>query len=201
MLSNYAGGGGLFDVPNGAVCMDQSYENTPETVVTILSKVQDLRRARLPWGEQSDIRLSGAETGGAFGELDFQAPAGFIVPRHVHHREDEILRVVRGRAVFWTPQLSGSIEVGDVVKLPKGIEHAWRHHGDEPIGFLIDVVPAGFETFFAATEAANVTEDDIPGRSRIALQFGIEITGPGLSDRNVQDILQGRHPSAEEIGL
>ena len=181
--------------------MSQSYESTPETVITILSKVQDLRRAHLPWGEQSDIRLSGAETGGAFGVFDYQAPAGFIVPRHVHHREDEILRVVRGRAVFWTPQLSGSIEVGDVVKLPKGIEHAWRHVGDEPIGFLVNVVPAGFETFFAATEAANLTEDDIPGRSRIALQFGIEITGPGLSDKNVQDILQGRHPPAEEIGL
>jgi mannose-6-phosphate isomerase-like protein (cupin superfamily) len=144
--------------------MSQSYENTPETVVTISSKVQDLRRAHLPWGEQSDIRLSGAETGGAIGVFDYQAPAGFIVPRHVHHREDEILRVVRGRAVFWTPQLSGSIEVGDVVKLPKGIEHAWRHFGDEPIGFLCDVVPAGFETFFAVTEAANLTEDDIPGR-------------------------------------
>ena len=93
------------------------------------------------------------------------------------------------------------IEVGDLVKLPKGIEHAWRHFGDEPIGFLCDVVPAGFETFFAATEAANLTEDDIPGRSRIALQFGIEITGPGLSDKNVQDILRSRHPPAEEIGL
>ena len=58
-----------------------------------------------------------------------------------------------------------------------------------------------FQTFFAATEAANLAEDDIPGRSRIALQFGIEITGPGLSDKNVQDILQGRHPPAEEIGL
>ena len=181
--------------------MNRSDENTHETVVTILSKVQDLRRAHLPWGEQSDIRLSGAETGGAFGVFDYQAPAGFIVPRHVHHREDEILRVVRGRAVFWTPQLSGSIEVGDVVKLPKGIEHAWRHVGGEPIGFLVEVAPAGFETFFAATEAANVTEDDIPGRSRIALQFGIEITGHGLSDKNVQDILQGRHPAAEEIGL
>ena len=181
--------------------MSQSYENTPETVVTILSKEQSLRRAHLPWGEQSDIRLSGAETGGAFGVFDYQAPAGFIVPRHVHHREDEILRVVRGRAVFWTPQLSGSIEVGDLVKLPKGIEHAWRHFGDEPIGFLCDVVPSGFETFFAATEAANLTEDDIPGRSRIGLQFGIEITGPGLSDKNVQDILQGRHLPAEEIGL
>ena len=181
--------------------MDQSYENTPETVVSILSKVQNLRRAHLPWGEEADIRLSGAETGGAFGVFDYQAPAGFIVPRHVHHREDEILRVVRGRAVFWTPQPSGSIEIGDVVKLPKGVEHAWRQFGDEPIGFLVDVVPAGFETFFAATEAANLTEDDIPGRSRIALQFGIEITGPGLSDKNVQDILQGRHPPAEEIGL
>ena len=181
--------------------MSQSYENTPETVVSISSTMQDLRRARLPWGEQSDIRLSGAETGGAFGMFDYQAPAGFIVPRHVHHREDEILRVVRGRAVFWTPQLSGSIEVGDVVKLPKGIEHAWRHYGDEPIGFLCDVVPAGFETFFAATEAANLAENDIPERSRIALQFGIEISGPGLSDTNVQDILRGRHPSAEEIGL
>ena len=178
--------------------MNQFHENTPDT---ILSKAQDPRRAYLPWGERSDIRLSGAETGGAFGVVDYQAVPGFSVPRHVHHREDEILRVVRGRAVFWTPQLSGSIEVGDVVKLPKGIEHAWRHFGDEPIGLLIDVVPAGFETFFAATEAAKLTEDDIPGRSRIALQFGVEITGPGLSDKNVQDILQGRHPSAEEIGL
>jgi mannose-6-phosphate isomerase-like protein (cupin superfamily) len=181
--------------------MSQSYENSHETAVAILSKAQDLRRAHLPWGEQADIRLSGAETGGALGALDFQAPAGFIVPRHVHHREDEILRVTRGRAVFWTPQLSGAIGVGDIVKLPKGIEHAWRHFGDEPIGFLIEVAPAGFETFFAATEAANVTEDDIPGRSRIALQYGIEITGPGLSDKNVHDILEDRHPSVEEIGL
>ena len=181
--------------------MSQSYKNTTETVITVLSKAQDPRRAQLPWGERSDIRLSGAETGGAFGVFDYQAPAGFVVPRHIHHREDEILRVVRGRAVFWTPQLSGSIEVGDVVKLPKGIEHAWRHFGDEPIAFLCDAVPAGFETFFAATEAANLTEDDIAGRSRIALQFGIEITGPGLSDKNVQDILEGRHPPAGAIGI
>ena len=179
--------------------MPQPYENTPETAVTILSKAQDLRRARLPWGEQSDIRLSGAETGGAFAVFDYQAPAGFIVPRHVHHREDEILRVVRGRAVFWTPQLSGSIEVGDVVKLPKGIEHAWRHFGDEPIGFLCDVVPAGFETFFAATEAANLTEDDIPGRSRIARQFGIEITGPGLRTRGEINESRGRQQSTNRI--
>ena len=127
--------------------------------------------------------------------------SGFIVPRHVHHREDEILHVVRGRAVLWTHQLSGSIEVGDVVRLPKDIEHAWRHFEDEPTGFLCDVAPAGFETFFAATDAANLREDDIQGRSRIALQFGIEITGSGLSDKNVHDILQGRHPPAEEIGL
>jgi|SRR5271170_7367301 len=127
--------------------MSKSHENTSETAVTILSKVQNLRRAHLPWGEQSDIRLSGAETGGAFGVLDYQASAGFIVPRHVHHREDEILRVVRGRAVFWTPQLSGSMEVGDIVKLPKDVEHAWRQYGDEPIGFVVNVAPAGFETF------------------------------------------------------
>ena len=142
-----------------------------------MSCVNLVRLTALRLGQRTEIKL----TGGAFGVFNYQAPAGFIVPRHVHHREDEILRVVRGRAVFWTPQLSGSIEVGDVVKLPKGIEHAWRHFGDEPIGFLVDVVPAGFETFFAATEAANLTEDDIPGRSRIALQFGIEITGPGLT--------------------
>ena len=47
--------------------MNRSDENTHETVVTILSKVHDLRRTHLPWGELSDIRLSGAETGGAFG--------------------------------------------------------------------------------------------------------------------------------------
>jgi hypothetical protein len=74
-------------------------------------------------------------------------------------------------------------------------------NSDEPISFLVDVMPAGFETLFAATEAANFTEDDIPGSSRIALQFGVETTGPGLSDKNVRDIVQGRHPSAEEIGL
>ena len=66
--------------------MNQPHENTPKTAVTVLSQVQDPRRSHLSWGEQSDIRLSGAETGGAFGVFDYQAPAGFIVPRHVHHR-------------------------------------------------------------------------------------------------------------------
>src|ERR1700677_5035562 len=98
---------GLIERPQWSSLMSQSYEDTPETGVTILSKVRDHRRAHLPWGEQSDIRLTGAETGGAFGVLDYQASVGFVVPRHVHHREDEILRVVRGRAVFWTPELSG----------------------------------------------------------------------------------------------
>jgi hypothetical protein len=37
--------------------MSQSYENTPETMVAILSKAQDLRRAHLPWGEQSDTHI------------------------------------------------------------------------------------------------------------------------------------------------
>ena len=62
--------------------------------------------SRTAWGEESHIRVGAADSGGQLTILDYRAPASFGPPRHLHHQEDEILELIEGQAVFWTPDLS-----------------------------------------------------------------------------------------------
>jgi uncharacterized cupin superfamily protein len=74
--------------------------------------------SRTSWGEQSRIRIGPADSGGQLTILDYRAPAGFGPPRHLHHREDEVIELIEGQAVVWTPNLSFVLAPGDLVLLP-----------------------------------------------------------------------------------
>jgi uncharacterized cupin superfamily protein len=56
--------------------------------------------------------------------LDYRAPAGFGVVRHLHHREDEVPHLVEGRIAVWMPDRCLTMTPGDLVFLPKGVEDA-----------------------------------------------------------------------------
>jgi len=92
---------------------------------TITSRPVSIDRAassgivsRTSWGEESHIRVGPADSGGQLTILDYRAPASFGPPRHLHHREDEVLELIEGQAVFWTPHLSFVLAPGDLVLLP-----------------------------------------------------------------------------------
>src|SRR5258708_28498250 len=62
--------------------------------------------SRTSWGEESRIRIGPADSRGELTILDYRAPASFEPPRHLHHREDDVLELIEGSAVFSTPNHS-----------------------------------------------------------------------------------------------
>jgi mannose-6-phosphate isomerase-like protein (cupin superfamily) len=84
------------------------------------------RASRTSWGEESYVKVGSTLSNNAFSILDYRAPAGFGVVRHLHYREDEALHLVEGRIAVWMPDRCLTMTPGDLVFLPKGVEHAWR---------------------------------------------------------------------------
>ena len=89
--------------------------------------------SRSPLGEECHLRVRG--TNGTYSIVDYRAPAGFGPARHTHRREDEIIQLLEGRIVVWTPQRGFTMSPGDVVLLPKEVPHAWRAFGQQVHGW------------------------------------------------------------------
>ena len=79
--------------------------------------------SRTSWGEESHIRVGPEASGGQLTILDYRAPAGFGPPRHLHQQEDEVIELVEGQVVVWTPERSFVLAPGDLVLLPKHVPH------------------------------------------------------------------------------
>jgi mannose-6-phosphate isomerase-like protein (cupin superfamily) len=145
--------------------------------------------SRTSWGEESHIRVGAADSGGQLTILDYRAPVGFGPPRHLHRREDEVLELIEGQAVFWTPDLSFVLAPGDLVLLPKLGPHAWRAYGPKGIRFTATFTPSGFERFFQDIERRRLLAADVSELSAVAADAGMDILGPPLTDEEVRRII------------
>jgi mannose-6-phosphate isomerase-like protein (cupin superfamily) len=141
------------------------------------------------WGEESRIRIGPADSGGELTILDYRAPASFGPPRHLHHREDEVLELIEGQAVFWTPNLSFVLAPGDLVLLPKLGPHTWRAYGPKGVRFTATFTPSGFERFFQDIERRRLLATDVAKLKAVATYVGMDILGPPLSDQEVRQII------------
>lgn len=121
------------------------------------------------------VKVSTADTGGAYCVLEFWFPPGVGAPNHVHHREDEIITVVEGTltvASNGTDLLEA--QAGTVVRLPKGIPHSFRNAHDVPARMLVTAIPGGLDESFAAQAALgrDATRAQI---DEVNARYGIEI--------------------------
>jgi mannose-6-phosphate isomerase-like protein (cupin superfamily) len=145
--------------------------------------------SRTSWGEESHVRVGSADSAGQLTILDYRAPAGFGPPRHLHHREDEVLELIEGQAVLWTPDLSFVLAPGDLVLLPRLGPHTWRAYGPHGIRFTATFTPGGFERFFQEIERRRLLAGDAAERRAVAADVGVDILGPPLSDEEVRQII------------
>ena len=145
--------------------------------------------SRTSWGEESHIRVGPADSGRQLAILDYRAPAGFGPPRHLHHREDEVLELIEGQAVFWTPNLSFVLAPGDLVLLPKLSPHTRRAYAPKGIRFTATFSPSGFECFFQNIERRRLLASDVAELRAVAADVGMDILGPPLSDEEVHQII------------
>jgi mannose-6-phosphate isomerase-like protein (cupin superfamily) len=174
----------------------QQKKGTDVSSKTITSRPVSIDRAassgivsRTSWGEESRIRIGPADSGGQLTILDYRAPASFGPPRHLHHREDEVLELIEGQAVVWTPNLSLVLAPGDLILLPKLGPHTWRAYGPQGIRFTVTVTPSGFERFFQDIERRRLLASDVAELRAVAGDVGMDILGPPLSDEEVRQII------------
>ena len=130
-------------------------------------------------GSRIHVLLERDGTGGDMGMFttQFFAPGG--PPLHVHEDAGEALYVLEGRAEFQSGDERATLGAGEVIFVPRGVDHTF-HFPDESGGkLLVIVTPGGFEGFFAATRQLQLP-DQLDELNRISAEFGQVFTGPPL---------------------
>jgi mannose-6-phosphate isomerase-like protein (cupin superfamily) len=70
-------------------------------------------------------------------------PVETFVPPHVHPHQDEYIFVLDGRIDLLLDGRKTSAATGDLVRMPRGIPHAFFNNSGEPVTALFWAAPAG----------------------------------------------------------
>jgi quercetin dioxygenase-like cupin family protein len=114
-------------------------------------------------GDHLTFKIGAADTGGAYALAEEYTDPQGGPPPHVHHREDEIFYVLRGRYRFGLDTMVIERGPGSALFLPKGVAHVFKNVADEPGQCLVFTAPAGFEGMIK--EAGEVVDCVQTGRA------------------------------------
>jgi quercetin dioxygenase-like cupin family protein len=116
---------------------------------------------------------------GMFESLD---QPGYGPPRHIHHQEDEAFYLLSGEVEFWLAGRRSLHGPGEVVFVPRGVEHTFQIVGNLPARMLTVMTPGGFEGFFAEVSRAQLSiPNDMSAITEIGSRFHLTFTGPPLA--------------------
>jgi quercetin dioxygenase-like cupin family protein len=131
----------------------------------------------------SIVKLSSAQTGGAFALIEDHLPAGRATPYHVHRHEDETFYLLEGEFTFFSGTQKFRGTAGATVFLPRNIPHGFRADTDGRM--LLLTVPGGFDSFVAEAGEPAATrvipppkQPDFARLTALAAKHQIEILGP-----------------------
>ncbi len=131
------------------------------------------------------VKVSGAETGNAFAQIETDDPRGCAPPMHVHHNEDETFYVLEGEVTVLTGDDRIDLSAGDFCFAPRDVPHTYIVRS-EHARMLTTLSPAGLEELFVTlgnpvTDAERPTEEVLPPIGELVRMFadyGCEILGP-----------------------
>ena len=99
-------------------------------------------------GDIQTHKLVGSETGNQIVEWVDNVEPGVGIPPHIHTREDEIFRVIKGQVEIMIDGETTVLNEGDVAFAPKNIPHSWKVVGTEKAKMITSAFPAGIEFMF-----------------------------------------------------
>ena len=118
------------------------------------------------FGDMFTVLVSGDETGGQFGIVHCECPAGDVIPTHAHDDTHETFYVVEGKVRVFVQDRDGQktsrlLEPGDFGFVPARLAHAYRVEAPTR---MLGVLSGGFERFFQqmGTPADTATADQPP---------------------------------------
>lgn len=99
-------------------------------------------------GDIQTHKLIGSETDNQIVEWVDNVEPGVGIPPHIHTKEDEIFRVIKGQIEIMVNGKTTVLEAGDTAFAPKNIPHAWKVVGTEKAKMITSAFPAGIEKMF-----------------------------------------------------
>jgi quercetin dioxygenase-like cupin family protein len=133
-------------------------------------------------GQEIQVLLPPEATGNRVGVLLLQEKKGCEPPAHIHTREDEVFIIQKGEMCFYVQGKEYNCREGDVMFLPKNVEHRFEVKSDD-CQVLNVLMPGHFVNFFIemATPAPGTAKPPDSGtmaalKDRLiatALRYGI----------------------------
>jgi mannose-6-phosphate isomerase-like protein (cupin superfamily) len=96
-------------------------------------------------GERCRIRISAADTNGAYSVVEIVSDASDGTPVHIHQNEDEHFIILEGTARIASGDKTFDAAAGTAVTLSKGVPHAWCNLSDSPLRMVVIASPGGIE--------------------------------------------------------
>ena len=129
-------------------------------------------------GDSQVVRLTGADTGGAFMLVEQANPPGAGIPLHVHDNEDELFEVLEGAVAFTAHGKTTEVAAGGTVFLPRGVPHAWTATGPGITRTHVMAFPAGMEHMFEELAAIPQGPAGMDEVFEVCRRYGIRFLAP-----------------------
>lgn len=124
-------------------------------------------------GDIQTHKLIGSETGNQIVEWVDNVEPGTGIPLHIHTKEDEVFRVIKGKVEIKVGDKITVLNEGDVAFAPKNIPHSWKIVGSEKAKMITSAFPAGIEVMFKKLSELPAGPPDFKKVSEICGKHGI----------------------------
>lgn len=124
-------------------------------------------------GDIQTHKLSGSDTGNQIVEWVDNVDPGVGIPPHIHTKEDEIFRVMKGEIEIMIDGKITILHEGDTAFAPKGIPHSWKVVGSEKAKMITSAFPAGIEYMFQELAKLPDGPPDFEKVTEICAKHGI----------------------------
>jgi len=124
-------------------------------------------------GDIQTHKLVGENTGNQIVEWVDNVEPGVGIPPHIHTKEDEIFRVIKGQIEIMVDGKTAVLNEGDIAFAPKNIPHSWKVVGTEKAKMITSAFPAGIEFMFKELSELPEGPPDFPKVAEICGRHGI----------------------------
>ncbi|MBT8178493.1 MAG: cupin domain-containing protein [Eudoraea sp.] len=124
-------------------------------------------------GDIQTHKLVGGDTNNQIVEWVNEVDPGVGIPPHVHTKEDEIFRVLKGQVEIMVGGKTTVLEAGDVAFAPKNIVHSWKIIGTGKASMSTSAFPAGIELMFGELGELPPGPPDFEKVAEICGRYGI----------------------------
>ena len=124
-------------------------------------------------GDIQTHKILGSDTGNQLVEWVDNVEPGAGIPPHIHTKEDEIFRVVKGEVEIMVDGKSHILKEGDIAFAPKNVPHSWKVVGTEKAKMITSAFPAGIEVMFNELAQLPSGPPDLKKVGEICGNYGI----------------------------